>query len=46
MKWEDYLTVLLVMSNTVWYFLFKVVRKIAESRRDIINQLLEEKKRA
>jgi hypothetical protein len=46
MKWEDYLTVLLVMSNITWYCLFKVVRKVAESRREIINQLLEEKNRA
>jgi hypothetical protein len=46
MKWVDYLTVLLVMSNLTWYFLFKVVRKVAESRREIINQLLEEKNRA
>lgn len=46
MNWDAYLTTLLVMSNLTWYFVFKVVQKVAESRRDIINQILEEKKRA
>lgn len=46
MNWEAYLTTLLVLSNATWYFLYKLVNKVAESRRDIINDLLEEKKRA
>jgi hypothetical protein len=46
MNWETYLTTLLVMSNITWLLLFRVVHKVAESRREIINQLLEEKKRA
>lgn len=46
MNWETYLTTLLVMSNITWFLLFRVVQKVAESRREIINQLLEEKKRA
>jgi len=46
MNWEAYLTTLLVISNLTWFLLYRVVHKVAESRRDIINQLLEEKKRA
>lgn len=46
MNWEMYLTTLLVLSNMTWYLVFKVVKNVAESRKDIINTLLEEKKRA